>query len=109
MKMTYFNNLNHQYNRVIFEFTDTEKKDAGFHQTSKEPAILEILRLLNRIYENGIEGKPDYNAVYPPLGYQTEGFPGKHEKPKPPKVQYVREGEDPRKSRKNHRKNKNEK
>ena len=53
MKMTYFNNLNHQYNRVIFEFTDEEKQAAGFHKTSKEPAILKILRLLNRIYDNG--------------------------------------------------------
>ncbi len=53
MKITYFNNLNHQYNRVIFEFTDEEKQAAGFNKTSKEPAILEILRLLNRIYDNG--------------------------------------------------------
>ena len=53
MKMTYFNNLNHQYNRVIFEFTDEEKQEARFHKTNKEPAILEILRLLNKIYDNG--------------------------------------------------------
>ena len=54
LKMTYFNNINHQYNRVIFEFTDEEKQAAGFHKTSKEPAILEILRLLNRIVENDL-------------------------------------------------------
>ena len=55
MKMTYFTNINHQYNRVIFEFTDTEKKDAGFHQTSKEPAMMEILRLLHRIADAQIK------------------------------------------------------
>ena len=50
--MTYFKKPDHQYNRVIFEFTDTEMKDAGFHQTSKEPAIMEILWLLHRIAED---------------------------------------------------------
>ena len=52
--MTYFNNINHQYNRVIFEFTDEEKQEAGFHKTSKEPAILEILQLLHRIADDQI-------------------------------------------------------
>ena len=50
--MTYFNNLNHKYNRVIFEFTDEEKQATGFLKTSKEPAILEMLRLLHRIASN---------------------------------------------------------
>ena len=40
---------------MIFEFTDIEKKDAGFHQTSKEPAMMEILRLLHRIADTQIK------------------------------------------------------
>ena len=52
LKMTYFNNLNHEYNRVIFEFTNEEKKDAGFHRTNKEPSVLEMIRLVQRIAED---------------------------------------------------------
>ena len=55
MKMTYFNNIKHQYNRVIFEFTDEEKQAAGFLKTSKEPAILDIIRLIDRIAHDQIE------------------------------------------------------
>ena len=60
MEMTYFNNLNHEYNRVIFEFTNEEKKEAGFYRTSKEPAILEILRLLHRIVDENKGSKEAY-------------------------------------------------
>ena len=69
--MTYFNNINHQYNRVIFEFTDEEKQAAGFHKTSKEPAILEILRLLKRIYDNG----NDKNMLRKFIDTETLGIP----------------------------------
>lgn len=55
MKMTYFKKPDHSYNRVIFEFTDEEKQAAGFHKTSKEPAMMEILRLLHRIADTQIK------------------------------------------------------
>ena len=58
MKMTYFNKINHQYNRVIFEFTDKEMKNAGFKQLGIMPSSLELLRLLQRIIENDLVKDP---------------------------------------------------
>ena len=61
MKMTYFNNLNHQYNRVIFEFTDKEMKTAGFEKFNFMPNRLEILSVLQRINSNDLKksGPPE--------------------------------------------------
>ncbi len=52
LKMTYFQKPDHSYHRVIFEFTDTEMKAAGFEKLSLQPSRLEILRVLQRITEN---------------------------------------------------------
>ncbi len=51
MKMTYFKKPDHNYYRVMFEFTDTEMKATGFEKLSFMPDNLEILRVLNRLAE----------------------------------------------------------
>ncbi len=62
--MTYFEKPDHSYHRVIFEFTDTEMKDAGFYRTSKQLAILEMIRLVRRIAEDRtIKGDKDSPEV----------------------------------------------
>ena len=47
--MTYFKKPDHEYHRVIFEFTDKEMENAGFVRLSLIPSELEILQLLQRI------------------------------------------------------------
>ncbi len=47
--MTYFEKPDHSYHRVIFEFTDKERKGTGIEQFSLQPGPLEILQALQRI------------------------------------------------------------
>ena len=55
LKVTYFERPDHSYHRVIFEFTDKERKGAGVELFSLQPKPLEIIPLLHRIANTEIK------------------------------------------------------